>query len=225
MHYIVYDLEFTVQRTQRHLAEIIEIGAIRLEDVEGRLTMTDLFHMYVQPSASVGITAATTELTGITSEQAANAPTFPEASAAFRDWLGEPDSYYMCAWGPDDKAQLVRHCGVHRLSLDWIRNHNDIQLAFTRLQGDEHGKRWGLQRALTASELAFFGQPHRALDDAFNTAKLFRRAFPSLRLERNNAAEEPFYETALVYSTGSDDDAGEADNPFGKLAGLFGQAI
>lgn len=53
MKYVVLDLEFTVLRTKKYLAETLEIGAIALTaDQEGTLNMTDLFHSYVRPSRS-----------------------------------------------------------------------------------------------------------------------------------------------------------------------------
>jgi hypothetical protein len=57
------------------------------------------------------------------------------------------------------------------------------------------------------------------LDDAFNTAKLFKKVFPRLVLETNNAAEEQLYTTSLVYSTQEED---VENKPFRHLASLLG---
>ncbi|WP_281884908.1 3'-5' exonuclease [Paenibacillus sp. YYML68] len=222
MNYIVFDMEFTVLRKRQHLADILEIGAIKLNDDDGVLGMVDLFHTYVQPVHYKTINAMTTQFTGITQEQVDAAPSFTEAMHQFQDWLGEAP-YYLCAWGPDDKQQLVRGCREHMLKLDWIRNYNDIQLQYTRLQGGDQGGRLGLARALEAAQLPFFGSHHHALDDAFNTAKLFLRAFPQLQLEENNAADEQLYTSTVVYSTDSAADA--SDSPFARLAGLLDTAM
>jgi inhibitor of KinA sporulation pathway (predicted exonuclease) len=218
MNYIVFDLEFTVLRKQQHLADILELGAIKLSGAEGSLSMVDLFHSYVRPNHYKIISPLTTEFTGITQEQVNSAPSFSEVVSDWKAWLGE-EPYYLCSWGPDDKFQLIHHCRIHNVELDWIRNFNDIQLPFTRLQGGDHGQRWGLKRALEAMEMTFVGKQHNALDDAFNTVKVFRKIFPQLRLEENNAAQEPVYSTSLVYST-----SGVTNRPFEQLARLLGMA-
>lgn len=175
MNYVVFDMEFTVLRKNQYLADILEIGAIKLSDEGGHLSMVDLFHTHVRPSNSRPIDTLTTQFTGITQEQIDAAPTFKEAVHDFRNWLGEP-SYYLCSWGPDDKYQLLRHCNLLKVGLDWILNYNDIQLMFTRMQGGDHGQQWGLKRALNFAEIPFFGSHHNSLDDAFNTSY---KDFPS----------------------------------------------
>lgn len=219
MNYIVIDLEFTVMRQKKHLSDIIEIGSVKLTVDEGEIAMTDLFHSYVRPSTSPVITPLTTAFTGITQRQVDSAPPFPEAIQNFANWLGE-EPYYLLAWGPDDKLMLVKQCEQHGLGLGWIRNYNDIQLQFTYQQGGNKGGRWGLTKALAALNIPFFGTQHRALDDAFNTAKLFKEIFPLLKLQENNAAEERMQERAIVYSTGR-----EAHRPFSQLAKLLETAI
>lgn len=240
MKYIIFDLEFTVMRSQQHLAETIEIGAIELrfepfdqsQNLEtnnndrtiqaGELVMSDIFHSYVRPSRVSILTNKTTEFTGITQEMIHDAPRFQEAVSAFKKWLGD-EEYYLCSWGPDDKHQFVRECRTLDCDLDWIRNYNDIQQQFTRLYAEDIGKRMGLKKSLDFAEIPFFGNQHNALDDAFNTAKLFKKVFPKLTFEQNNAALDPLYSTEVVYSSKEDHDE-EEYNPFGQLAGLIGLA-
>ncbi len=215
MRYIVFDLEFTVLRTQKHRAETIEIGAIELTaDEKGTLTMNDLFHTYVQPSRS-RISPLTTEFTGITQEHADTAPRFEEAIESFKQWLG--DDYYLCAWSSEDKYQLLGECRRHGMDVSWIRNYNDLQLLYTELKEPGSKQRRGLAKALEAEGVSFIGSQHRAIDDAFNTAKLFRLLYPFVKFETNNAAEEAIYKTEIVFSTG----ASERHNPFSVLAGLL----
>lgn len=221
MNYIVFDMEFTVLRKQQHLSDILEIGAIKLCDDDGEPAMVDLFHTYVQPSAHKSISPLTTEFTGITQQQVDNAPTFRDAADQFRGWLGDAP-YYLCSWGPDDKFQLLRHCTLHKVNMDWVQNFNDIQLAHTRLKGGDHGQRWGLKRALDDAGITFIGSQHNALDDAFNTAKLFVRMFPQLTLSQNFAADELKYTTTVVYSTSVEE---QKHNPFSQLAEKMGFTI
>ena len=96
--YIIFDLEFMVVRKHQHLADIIEIGAIKMTEQEGRLVMTDVFHSYVKPSRQYKLAPETTPFTGITQDQVDQAPSFPEALKAFQEWIGEAP-YYLCAHG------------------------------------------------------------------------------------------------------------------------------
>lgn len=217
--YIVYDLEFTVLRKQQYSADIIEIGAVKLTDGEQGPIEVDRFQTYVKPERNKVITAHTTEFTGITQEQVDSAPSFRDAIELFLQWIGN-DTYYLCSWGPDDKQHFVRQCRDMKLELKWLCNMNDLQLFYTKLQGNDASRRIGLAKALETAGLAFDGAQHRALDDAANTARLFIRMFDQITLEHNNASDDPLYETKLVYSSVEEDD--DDNNPFRHLASLFG---
>lgn len=217
MNYIVYDLEFTVIRKQEWLAEIIEIGAVRVKEIEGKLQISDTFQSFVKPLRDSSFTQHTTTFTGITQQDIQDAPSLPSAIEAFRSWIGD-EPYYMCAWGPDDKYQLVKSCKEHKLPLDWIRNHNDIQKQFSRKHSTDTAYRQiGLKRALEMMEISFEGSHHRAVDDAANTAKVFIAAFEDFTLAENNASEESIYTTHTVYETGDN----EPNLPLGNLAELL----
>lgn len=216
MNYIVYDLEFTVIRKQEWLAEIIEIGAVRVRENEGKLTIAETFQSFVKPLRDSSFTPHTTTFTGITYQDIQNAPSLPAAIQAFRSWIGE-EPYYMCAWGPDDKYQLVKSCNEHKLPLDWIRNHNDIQKQFSRKRSGETYRQIGLKKALELMEINFEGSHHRAVDDAANTAKVFIAAFDDFILEENNASDDSIYTTHTVYETGDN----EPNLPLGNLAELL----
>lgn len=220
MKYIVFDLEFTVQRKQQWLSEIIEIGAIELQtDDTGQLAFVDLFHTHVQPSRNPILSKLTTDFTGITQEQINSAPGIDDAINLFREWLGE-EPYYLFAWGPDDRQHFVSECRAHSIELNWLQNYNDLQLQFTRLQGKEYRQRLGLSKSLTLLDIPFFGKQHNALDDAYNTAKIFTKIFSQLTFEQNNAAEDYSYTTEIVFSTGH-----EENRPFGQLAALLRMAL
>ncbi|HJV44341.1 MAG TPA: 3'-5' exonuclease [Bacillota bacterium] len=216
MNYIIYDLEFTVLRTQQYLSEIIEIGAIKVQEIEDQLVMGDLFHSYVSPSRNRVLSPLTTEFTGITQDKINQAPTFPHAIRDFITWLGEED-YYLCSWGLDDKLQFIKHSREHGVDLHWIRNTNDIQHQFSLKHAKNGFHQVGLKKALDLLEINFVGTPHNALDDAFNTAKVFKRIFPQLQLNKNDAADEQVYATKVVYQT----DQEEANYPFRQLDQLL----
>lgn len=97
MNYIIYDLEFTVLRSQQHFSELIEIGAVKIEESEGKLVMTDIFHSYVKPSRNPVLSPLTIEFTGITQDKINQAHTFPLVAKDFKKWLGEEE--YICPLG------------------------------------------------------------------------------------------------------------------------------
>lgn len=216
MNYIIYDLEFTVIRKQEWLSEIIEIGAVKVKEVQGKLKVAETFQTFVKPLRGASFTPHTTTFTGITQQDIQNAPSLTAAIEAFRSWIGE-EPYYLCAWGPDDKYQLVKSCNEHKIPLDWIRNHNDIQKQFSRKHNTDTYRQIGLKKALEMLEISFEGSHHRAVDDAANTAKVFIAAFADFTLTENNAAEESIYTTHTVYETGDN----EPNLPMGNLAELL----
>lgn len=217
---IVYDLEMTVQRKHQHLAEVIEIGAVKVEVVNGSPSVTDKFQTFVRPTKQPVLSKHTTEFTGIVQADVERAPAFRDALNAWKEWLGG-SSYYLCSWGPDDKWQLLKQCREHETPIDWIKNYNDLQQMYSKLvaEGDTY-RQIGLQRALEQLQLVFEGSPHRALDDAHNTARVLISRFSDFKLEENDIHDELRYSTELVYSTGS-----SSHNPFEKLAGLFDSSV
>ncbi|TCS81045.1 3'-5' exonuclease [Tepidibacillus fermentans] len=215
MNYIVFDLEFTVTKKQ-YMTEIIEIGAVKIRDDEGRLEVVDLFQSFVRPQRHTTISSKTKEFTGITLDDINRAPTFPEIISEFLSWIGD-DEYYLIAWGQDDKYQMLKHCKHYNLSYDWIKNYNDFQWLITkRTSGGKH-QRIGLAKAMELFEIPFEGRPHRGIDDAYNTAKLFMTLFPTLILEKNGVEEDYLYTSQLVYQSG--EDAGY--HPFANLQTLL----
>ncbi|GIP39504.1 or 3'-5' exonuclease KapD [Paenibacillus sp. J31TS4] len=218
MVFIVYDLEMTVRRKKSQIAEIIEIGAVKLVEADGKAEIAGTFQALVRPSKLTGIKENTTVFTGITEEELAQADRFPDVLRQFIEWIGHED-YYLCAWGPDDKLQFVRDCRAHQLDMDWIRNHNNLQKQMSRILKREKHQQVGLKAALELLEIPFEGAHHRALDDALNTAKIFQRLYDQFVLERNTVAEDSVYTEEIVYKTATEGD--EPDSPFAKLAGLF----
>jgi len=224
MEYVVYDMEFMVTQSRQHLSDIIEIGAVKLVETGNGVVMSDIFQTYLQPTQA--LTPRTTAFTGIGPEQLQHAPGFVQAAEDFRRWLGDEGIAFLCSWGPDDLVQLLRHYEAHRVPPDRVRNHNDLQHLYAKVTPELEGKRVALKKALAANDIPFFGKAHRALDDAFNTAKLFRMLHPKLELERNRPSEGRSYATKLVYTTAAAYDAEPGEGkPFGKLAALLGMAM
>ncbi|ANE45256.1 hypothetical protein SY83_01715 [Paenibacillus swuensis] len=223
MKFIIYDLEFTVLRNRQHLSEIIEWGAVmmRVDEAGGELYMADLFHTHVRPRNHPNLSQMTQQFTGITQEDMKDAPSFQEAVEQFREWAGSDEEYFLCSWGNDDRFQLMRHCKDQQMDLTWIANHNDLQYSFTKKHSEDTRQRYGLKRALELLDFPFTGRQHSGLDDAFNTAKIFRHLYPELKLERNIASEEQLVASETVYST----EEPEGNFPLSGLSALLNLKI
>jgi inhibitor of KinA sporulation pathway (predicted exonuclease) len=213
--YIVYDLEMTVRRRKGQVAEIIEIGAakVELQDEVPRLTGT--FQSFVRPVIVPQLTSDTTSFTGISQQDVAAASPLPEVVRSFVEWIGS-EEYFLCAWGPDDQRQLVQECRQHGISTNWIINHNNLQKMLSKTFKLEKHQQLGLKAALEMLELSFLGSHHRALDDALNTAHILVKLFDQLQFRRNRISEDTKVETEIVYKT-----AHFENLPFAGLAGLF----
>lgn len=83
---IVWDTETTgFKPDEGH--RLVEIGAIR---VKNKIPMTgdeNVFHVYINPERD--IPEESTKVHGITNEQVANCPTFPEIADQFLDFIGD----------------------------------------------------------------------------------------------------------------------------------------
>ncbi|MBB6736076.1 exonuclease domain-containing protein, partial [Cohnella sp. CBP 2801] len=101
MTYIVYDLEMTVRRKKGQIAEIIEIGAAKVQAEDGTPVIADSFQTFVKPSVVPRLSEDTISFTSISQDDVDGAPPLPEALRRFTEWIG-PQPYYLCAWGPDD---------------------------------------------------------------------------------------------------------------------------
>ncbi|MVP01918.1 MULTISPECIES: 3'-5' exonuclease [Paenibacillus] len=216
MKFIVYDLEMTVTRKKIQVSEIIEIGAVQIELVDGKPAVTGTFQSFVKPDRSPVISASTRALTGITQSELQSAETWPLVQERLLEWIGGGE-YYLCAWGPDDLIQLGSDCRMHGTKTDWIRNHNNLQKLMAGLVQQDKQQQIGLKTALEYWNIPFDGSHHRALDDAINTAKLFVHLYDQLTLETNEMSDLPLYSTEVVYKTGT-----FTNSPFEKLA-LFAE--
>jgi inhibitor of KinA sporulation pathway (predicted exonuclease) len=216
VHYIIYDLEMT-----NHLSEVIEIGAVKLKQIDGTLTVVDEFQQFIKPKQDT-VDKKITSLTGITVNDVKHAPSFIEATETFKSWIGT-ENYFLCSWGPEDKWAFINDAVFHDHSIKWLVNHNDIQLYFSMLFENERGFRYGLKRALTLLEIDQSGKQHRALDDAKNTAKIFIKIFDKITLKKNDQSytESKLLEPVkVVYKTEESEEEDRMSSPFALLADL-----
>lgn len=182
---IVVDLEATCwfprNANMGQEQEIIAIGSAKLE-IEGRAYhVLPIECTYVQPRDST-VSEFCTQLTGITQAHLdQNGATFDEAMERLRKACQGPEYVYSWAsFGLDDRVFLQKQCKAFDVRYALSENHYDIQGLLTLMRGD---KKSGLQKALKSFGLTFEGQPHNAMDDAVNAARVLGEMVKRYRMK------------------------------------------
>jgi inhibitor of KinA sporulation pathway (predicted exonuclease) len=179
-YYLIIDLEATCNNEDSFTdddMEIIEIGAVMMN--ARNFSIEGTFQSFVRPQRHPLLTPFCIKLTSITQNQVDHAPTYPEAMAAFGEWLSGYTNWLFCSWGNFDKRQFEQDCRVHSVVYPFGSEHKNLKNSFSKSLGVKKG--FGLQRALKRMGLDFEGTPHRALSDAINTARVVRAV-----LEKSN---------------------------------------
>lgn len=187
MNYIVFDLEATCWKNndEGRLNEIIEIGAVKLDD---NLEIIDEFSSYVKPIVNSQLSLFCRELTTIRQEDVDGAPVFDEAISEFWNWIfltGE--NVVLLSWGHYDRKQILREAAEKNYSGKIVQfledGHRSLKHEFAKTR---HIKPCGMAKALQLLDLPLEGVHHRGIDDAKNIARIFRAVFHELELSSKN---------------------------------------
>jgi inhibitor of KinA sporulation pathway (predicted exonuclease) len=177
--YVIFDLEWVATFAKGQIPEVISIGAVKLDR---QLNECDQFASYVRPKRARMLNKRTTRMTKIRPEDVRSQDDFAKVWKRFLQWIGE-EEYFLLTWGPTDIHTLLQNCKLHHVSLEWLRNYNDLQAEFGRLQALKNQS--GLMEALEALQLQPIGAHHSAVDDARNTAQIFKALYDRLQLKRS----------------------------------------
>ncbi len=184
--YIVFDLETTGFNPQQ--CGITEIGAVRLRHGE----VIDTFSTFVNPGQP--ISKQITDLTGITNEMVADAPSMGEALLKFKDYVGDTplaahnapfDLSFIKKHGEDNGIRFENEC----MDTVWL-----IKRTFPGHKSYSLGN--------LAADFGIQLRHHRALDDAECTAKLMAMCIEKASAQGNAAAVDekslPVYHVILL---------------------------
>lgn len=191
-HFIIFDLESTCWKLKKPpRKEIIEIGAIRVDEMGRELSV---FNAFVRPIITPKLSNFCKKLTGIRQEEVDRANTFDEVILDFEDWLFEHDANLILAsWGDYDLKQFALDADYHGLTFDWLKQHiclNDQHARFHQLR-----QPLSVSNALAADGLSFRGDTHRAIDDAQNTVEIFRHHLGKWKYSKEDFTQVPSYST------------------------------
>ena len=180
MHYIILDLEWNqpihyqsaVYRRvgDRLMFEVIQIGAAKVEDNNGTLTVVDELDLMIRPTQYHIIHPRVKRMTGITEAKLADAPDFIEAMDIFHKWCG--DDCLFVTWGREDISVLAQNITFfqHPKPIERMYDLQQCYAHFLQKKGQDSLKTAMETLAIEVDEYRTF---HNATDDAFYTAEIF----------------------------------------------------
>lgn len=208
MNTVILDLEFTrlnpkcVEERKICKYEVIQIGAVKLNSQNEIISR---FNTLVKPTYSE-IQAKVTELTHISDVMVQTAPSYTKALRDFLAWVGDED-VIIYSWSETDKVQLdqestLKGCKTEQLTR-LLNNWIDLQLLVGNLLGIQ--QQLSLANALRGTGILYIGNEHSALDDAENTARLYRLTKDEKKFKEKAAPVLELLEPkeSLTYSLGS----------------------
>ena len=175
MNYLVVDFEFTfykrsVGRPRAFFAEIIEIGAVKLDE---NLNECGKLQNFVKPHFFPKHAKDAMDFCMITDADMKKAITFP-AMLEKMSAMYEAGNTLFVAWGDSDYKVLTEGCNRHKLDNPVLQaDYLDLAEAYKLWRGEENTP--GLKAAITEMEVTADGLAHTAFDDAYNTGKVLAK--------------------------------------------------
>lgn len=179
MNFIVYDLEATcwLGRPPHGVNEVIEIGAFKLDRFGEEL---DRYNSFIRPTVNPILSPFCKRLTSINQGDVNSAPTFPKVNERFQDWINLDEEFILCSWGGFDEQLLRNDCNLHKLDIEWLENSINLKQQYSEIR--KSVKKTGLKTSLKREGFEFTGVPHRAISDALNLCKIFRKFIDEWRI-------------------------------------------
>ena len=162
----------------------IELGAVRFDRNGFLNTTSGVFKSLIQtdkqplPCLTPKGQQTIDELTGIDWDQLKIAPTFKEVIKSFNKWAKDGGSnFYLASWGAGDCFLLEQQCKKENITYPFRRSNRDIKsiVEFVSSMLNKKTKRASLLSFMYLWGVEWdekYGKQHRALADAFNTARL-----------------------------------------------------
>ena len=175
MNYLVVDFEFTfykrpVGRPRAFFAEIIEIGAVKLDE---SLKECGKLQNFVKPHFFPKHAKDAMDFCMITDADMKKAITFP-AMLEKMSAMYEAGNTLFVAWGDSDYKVLAEGCSRHKLDNPVLQaDYLDLAEAYKLWRGEENTP--GLKTAIIEMEVTADGLAHTAFDDAYNTGKVLAK--------------------------------------------------
>lgn len=213
--------------------EIVEIGAIKLD---ASFRIVDHLHCTVKPVVLPVAHHHVQRVTGISEAEWNNGIPFTEAYNLLRTFCTE--HFTLCTWGPDDYPVLQKNIAYWMTPSDWLKRPLDAQHVYALLLGAGTAQQVALHTAMETLEVAQDLPPHRALHDAYHTARVWQKmqalvaALPqddqrikTLRTELGTHIHRPFQDRLYPTSCRSVEEALRQEPPFRILCPVCSAAL
>ena len=195
MTYIIMDLEWNnsyMKSTQKFINEIIEIGAVKLDE---NMKEIDTYSEFVKPVVSTKLRSRIKNLTHITNDDIKMGKPFSTAIKEFGKWAGD-DAVFL-TWGDTDIRTLLTNFKVflQKEKIDFMKMYVDLQKYCQFFINMENVQQAGLSYAAECLEIDVESFPHhRALDDSLLSAECFKKTFSAEKLsEFIKNCDDDFY--------------------------------
>lgn len=160
---IVFDIEWNHGCDDTPLDEILQIGAVRLDRLGGKIT--GVFNVSIRPRVHRELGVMAREVLDMRQFEGSKWD-FPTAYDSFLRWCG--DDRVFAAWGNSDMEVLRRNCAYWKLPEPELDEVYDIQESFSAMLGSK--QRIALYRAVEYCGIPDCLDCHNALHDAVYTA-------------------------------------------------------
>lgn len=178
MYFVIMDLEWNNsfnKLTQKFMNEIIEIGAVKLDD---KLNEVGTFSELIRPVISKKLRSRIKNLTNISNEEVRTGRPFAEVIKEFEEWVG--DDAVVMSWGDTDLRTLLTNFKwfLKKNSVTFIDKYADLQKYCQCFINMENVQQAGLSYAAQCLEIDPEKYPHhRALDDSILSAECFKKVY------------------------------------------------
>ena len=184
MQMIILDLEWNRSYDKKPLDEILQIGAVRVEEIGGPIV--DTFSVFVRPTVHKRFDPGAKKLPELQASVQSTVE-FPAALERFRAWCGGETAF--AAWGGgDDFKALRQNCEYWNIPPVPVETVCDLQTAFSYLVGA--GQQVALWRAAEYCGVPDIFDFHNALCDAMYTAVVARWITPEALAYRPERREK-----------------------------------
>ena len=179
MNFVILDLEWNgsySKKVHRYFNEIIEIGAVKLDE---RLHSLGTFQAMIKPVVSKKITNLVTDLTGIDKDELKDGVSFQRAIKMFGKLFDE--NTVLLTWSTSDLMVLLENITYFtgEKTIGFAKYYADAQ-AFCqkKISRENSGQQMGLSSACEALGISDEDLLlHRAKDDSILTARVFKKVY------------------------------------------------
>lgn len=178
MYFVIMDLEWNNsfnKLTQKFMNEIIEIGAVKLDE---ELNEVSTFSELIRPVISKKLRSRIKNLTNISNEEVRTGGTFEEVIKEFEEWVG--DDAVVMSWGDTDLRTLLTNYKwfLKKNTVTFINKYADLQKYCQCFINMENVQQAGLSYAAECLEIDPEKYPHhRALDDSILSAECLKKVY------------------------------------------------